>query len=118
MMNSPGFACRLLVPIMRVRRQEPRCRAGARIVARRRCPDRRGCRWAPFDRSPAGTPAAIVERLNREINDVAKSPELGALLELDGTVPAAISPGAFREQLVQELAQWKRVAAEHHIVAE
>jgi tripartite-type tricarboxylate transporter receptor subunit TctC len=68
--------------------------------------------------APAGTPPPIVERLNREINEVAKSPELGALLELDGTVPTAISAGAFRDQVVQELARWKRVAAEHRIVAE
>ena len=41
--------------------------------------------------APAGTPAAIVDRLNQEINAIAASPELAPVLEPDGTVPEAIS---------------------------
>ena len=67
---------------------------------------------------PAGTPAAVIERLNREINAIAPSAELRTVLEPDGTVPVALSPAAFSMRIGQELAQWKQVATEHKIVAE
>jgi tripartite-type tricarboxylate transporter receptor subunit TctC len=68
--------------------------------------------------APAGTPAAIVDRLNREINAVAASPELAPVLEPDGTLPEAISPAAFAAKIKIELGQWKQIATEHKIVAE
>jgi len=68
--------------------------------------------------APAGTPPALVERLNREINEISASPELAAILEPEGTVPQAMSATAFAGRVRDELAQWKRVAAEHKIVAE
>ena len=43
----------------------------------------------------------------------AASPELAAILEPDGTVAAAIAPSAFAGQM-EELAQWKNIAAGHH----
>ena len=68
--------------------------------------------------APAGTPAALVERLNRELIAIAASPELQPVLEPDGTLPAAIAASAFATQIKDELAKWKRIAAEHKIVAE
>jgi len=68
--------------------------------------------------APAGTPAAIVDRLNREINAVAASPELTPLLEPDGTLPEAISAAVFASRIKTELGQWKQIATEHKIVAE
>ena len=68
--------------------------------------------------APAGTPAAIVDRLNREINAIAASPELAPVLEPDGTLPEAISPAAFASKIKTELGQWKQIATEHKIVAE
>jgi tripartite-type tricarboxylate transporter receptor subunit TctC len=68
--------------------------------------------------APAGTPAPLVERLNRELNDIAKSPELAPIFEPDGTVPAAISASAFSTRVKDELAQWKKIAADRKIVAE
>jgi tripartite-type tricarboxylate transporter receptor subunit TctC len=68
--------------------------------------------------APAGTPAPIVDRLNREINAVAASPELAPVLEPDGTLPEAISPAAFASKIKTELGQWKQIATEHKIVAE
>ena len=68
--------------------------------------------------APAGTPAPIVERLNREINEIAASPEMRVVLEPDGTLPTAISPASFAQRMKEELAQWKQVATEHKIVAE
>jgi tripartite-type tricarboxylate transporter receptor subunit TctC len=68
--------------------------------------------------APAGTPAAIVDRLNREINAVAASAELSPVLEPDGTLPEAISPAVFASRIKTELGQWKQIATDHKIVAE
>ena len=68
--------------------------------------------------APAGTPPAIVERLNREINAISASPELAVVLGPDGTLPQAMSPSAFATRVKDELAKWKQLAAAHKIVAE
>jgi len=68
--------------------------------------------------APAGTPATIVERLNREVSAIAASPELAAVLEPDGTLPEAIAPATFATRIKTELGQWKQIATEHKIVAE
>lgn len=68
--------------------------------------------------APAGTPAALVNRLNREINDIAASPELRPLLESDGAHPANIDPARFSARMKEELGQWKRIATERNIATE
>jgi len=68
--------------------------------------------------APAGTPPAIVDRLNREINAISASPELAVVLGPDGTLPQAMSPSAFATRVKDELAKWKQLAAAHKIVAE
>ena len=68
--------------------------------------------------APAGTPAPLIERLNREINEIATSPELAPILEPDGTVPTALTPAVFAGRVKSELAQWKQIAADRKIVAE
>lgn len=65
--------------------------------------------------APAGTPAALVERLNREINAISASPELRVFLEPDGAQPVALSPAAIAARLKEDLAQLKRIAAERKI---
>lgn len=68
--------------------------------------------------APAGTPAALVQRLNREINAVAAMPEVRALLESDGAQPTTLTPAELSQTLREELDMWKKVAAEKRIVAE
>ena len=68
--------------------------------------------------APAGTPAAVVDRLNQEINAIAASPDLAPVLEPDGTLPEAISSATFAARIKEELVQWKQIATEHKIVAE
>lgn len=68
--------------------------------------------------APAGTPAPVVERLNREIREIAASPELKVFLEPDGALPVAITPAALAARLKDELAQWKTIAAQRKIVTE
>ena len=44
--------------------------------------------------------------------------KLAPVLEPDGALPEAIGASAFAARLKDELAQWKRIAAEHKITAE
>lgn len=66
----------------------------------------------------AGTPAALVELYNREINQIASSPELALILNPDGATPVALSSAEFSKRLRDELLQWKQLASSHKIVAE
>ncbi|OZI77217.1 tripartite tricarboxylate transporter substrate-binding protein [Bordetella genomosp. 12] len=68
--------------------------------------------------APAGTPPALIERYNQAINQVAKAPETTALLDMDGTVPAAISSADFGARVARDYALWRDVALSHHISVE
>jgi tripartite-type tricarboxylate transporter receptor subunit TctC len=68
--------------------------------------------------APAGTPASVVQRLNREVNDIAASAEVRTVLEPDGSRPLSASPADFAARMKQDLAQWKRIAAERKIEVE
>ena len=65
--------------------------------------------------APAGTPAPLIERLNREINDISAAPELRTFLDPDGAAPVAMNAAAFAARIREELAQWKKIAAERKI---
>ena len=54
--------------------------------------------------APAGTPPAIVERLNREIAAAAKDPAVRARLAAQGN-PSTQSPKEFRQKIADELKQ-------------
>ena len=59
---------------------------------------------------PAATPPAIVNRLYTELARAAKSPEIFAKLQDDGTIIVASTPQEFRERLANESARWRKVA--------
>jgi tripartite-type tricarboxylate transporter receptor subunit TctC len=67
---------------------------------------------------PSGTPAALVERLNRELNEIAASPELKPLFEQDGAVPTPLGTAEAGARIREDLAQWKRIATERKITIE
>jgi tripartite-type tricarboxylate transporter receptor subunit TctC len=68
--------------------------------------------------APAGTPAPLIERLNREIREISASAELRVFLEPDGALPVSIGASTLAARLKEELAQWKAIAAERKIVTE
>jgi tripartite-type tricarboxylate transporter receptor subunit TctC len=68
--------------------------------------------------APAGTSERLVERLNREINEISATPELKAFLEPDGMIAVAMSPASFSARVKKELAQWRQIATTRKIVAE
>jgi tripartite-type tricarboxylate transporter receptor subunit TctC len=65
--------------------------------------------------APAGMPMPLVERLNREINQISASPELRTFLDPDGAQPVALAPAAVAGRVKEDLAQLKRIAAERKI---
>jgi len=68
--------------------------------------------------APAGTPAALVQRLNREINDLARTPDIRNLLEADGALPTPFTPAEVAQRVREDHAAWKKIATDKNIVAE
>jgi tripartite-type tricarboxylate transporter receptor subunit TctC len=59
--------------------------------------------------APAGTPAAIVERLSAELGRSARSADVMARLGPDGSEPVGSAPEALRQFVVQDIARWRKV---------
>ena len=59
--------------------------------------------------APAGTPKAIVDRLNKEIVLVVHSPEFLKHLASEGAVPVGNSPSEFAAVIRNDVAKWAKV---------
>jgi tripartite-type tricarboxylate transporter receptor subunit TctC len=59
--------------------------------------------------APAGTPAPVVAKLNAELNELLKQPEMRALLEKQGMNAEGGSPERFGALVRSEIARWARV---------
>ena len=59
--------------------------------------------------APAGTPAPIVARLNRDMNDFLKEADVRDVLEKQGLVPEGGAPEDLGERVKKDLARWTRV---------
>jgi tripartite-type tricarboxylate transporter receptor subunit TctC len=68
--------------------------------------------------APAGTPVAIIERLNGAINDGLRSAEIRASLDALGVEARMGTPQEFAAMLDQQARQWKAVIDEIGITAE
>ena len=68
--------------------------------------------------APAGTPAAVVARLNTSFNAVMNTPEMKASLSRLGAEPNAMSPEEFGAFLAAETRKWSAVVAEAGIKPE
>lgn len=60
--------------------------------------------------APAGTPKAIVSKLNDAVRKVMASPDVLEKLRALGTEPGASSPEEFRKMISDELNKWRDVA--------
>jgi tripartite-type tricarboxylate transporter receptor subunit TctC len=60
---------------------------------------------------PAGMPAAVVERLNREVRRALESPEVGKRFAEWGGTPSASSPEEMQRLVSAEIEKWKKVVA-------
>ena len=68
--------------------------------------------------APAGTPAAIVRRLNAEIVKAARSSELLAMLATQGTSPATNTPEEFARFIREEQARFQKIVKESGVRAD
>ena len=59
--------------------------------------------------APAGTPAAVVNQVNAEVNKLLAQPEVQAAIHAQGAEPDAMSPAKFGAQLRSEYAKWKGI---------
>ncbi|MFN7727022.1 MAG: tripartite tricarboxylate transporter substrate binding protein [Rubrivivax sp.] len=59
--------------------------------------------------APAATPAAVVARLNTEINKALALPEVAQQLAVEGAVPTPGTPQAFAALIARELPRWAQV---------
>jgi tripartite-type tricarboxylate transporter receptor subunit TctC len=59
--------------------------------------------------APAGTPAAVVEKLNEAVHTVLASAELAQAAALQGGVPAYLPPAQLGPALAKESAEWARI---------
>ena len=57
----------------------------------------------------AGTPAAIVERLNQEINRILKMPDVRERMTVEGAMPVGGTPAQFGELVRSEVEKWRRI---------
>ncbi|MBE0591641.1 MAG: tripartite tricarboxylate transporter substrate binding protein [Gemmatimonadales bacterium] len=68
--------------------------------------------------APAGTPAALVSRLNRDINEVMNAPGVSDQIRTLGAVPLSMTSEAFDTRIGIDLANWSRVVQEAGIKLE
>jgi tripartite-type tricarboxylate transporter receptor subunit TctC len=67
---------------------------------------------------PANMPAAIVQRLNRDIADVLKQKDVADRMLAEGTVPQSSTPEQFTAYIKSELRKWGKVVKMAGIKAE
>ena len=68
--------------------------------------------------APAGTPKAVVNRINEEMRKAVRNPEFIKHLETIGLEPASSSPQEFHDMIRTELKRWTKVIKEAGITAE
>ena len=59
--------------------------------------------------APAGTPAAVVAKLNAEINKALALPDVAQQLAVEGAAPMPQTPQAFAELIRLEIPRWAAV---------
>ncbi|MGT2492898.1 tripartite tricarboxylate transporter substrate-binding protein [Cupriavidus basilensis] len=68
--------------------------------------------------APAGTPRAVVDKLNAEINKALASPDVRERLQNAGIEPAGGTPAQFASFLQVEMGKWAKVAKDAGIQPE
>ena len=68
--------------------------------------------------APAGTPEAVIQKLNAAVTQAIKDPELSKRLQDQGGEPAPMSVQQFRDFIKTESVQFQRIVDMAHITAE
>ena len=64
---------------------------------------------------PANLPAAIVTKLNGEINKLLADPSFAERLSSEALQPMPMTPAAFGQYIRDDIAKWTKVAKERNI---
>ena len=59
--------------------------------------------------APAGTPRAVIERLNRDVGKVLQSADVREKLQAQGAEPMPTTPEGFASFMQEEMAKWAPV---------
>ena len=65
--------------------------------------------------APAGTPKEIVDRLNKEINEILKLPDVKEKFAQQGVFEMITTPDEMKQHLREEIAKWGKVISEAKI---
>jgi len=65
--------------------------------------------------APRGVPRAIVDRLNRDANEVLKAKDMGDLLATDGVAPKGGTSEQFRATIKADIERWREVVKQANI---
>jgi tripartite-type tricarboxylate transporter receptor subunit TctC len=65
--------------------------------------------------APAGTPQAIITKLNADIQKILAMPDVKQKLASEGAIAVGNTPEQFTEQVRKELAHWTKIATEAKI---
>jgi tripartite-type tricarboxylate transporter receptor subunit TctC len=68
--------------------------------------------------APAATPAAVVARLNAEINKALAQPDVAQQLAAEGAVPTPATPKDFGELIAREIPRWAEVVKAGNVRAD
>jgi tripartite-type tricarboxylate transporter receptor subunit TctC len=68
--------------------------------------------------APAGTRAAVIERVSGAAKKAVSSPDLRERMLADGAEPEGSSPAEFQKHLASEIAKWRKVVKAAGVTAE
>lgn len=68
--------------------------------------------------APAGTPAAVLNKLSAALKDIMAQPEVTSALTAQGAMPGYTTPDEARAQISAEVARWSRVIKDSGISAD
>jgi len=68
--------------------------------------------------APAGTPKAVIAKLNQEIIKILRSPEFGQILAREGATPIGNTPAEFDAVIREDIAKWAKIVRESGIKAQ
>ena len=68
--------------------------------------------------APAGTPAAVIDKLNDAVRKIVSSPELAKAAALQGAIPAYMEPAALKQAMQRESQDWGKIVRDQKISAQ
>ena len=68
--------------------------------------------------APAGTPAAVVTKLNAAVNQALAKPTIKSQFVTEGAEAKALTPAQFGAVIARDVDRWKKLARQQNIVAD